>query len=231
MKKVLMIAMAFGLVAVCSGFLNFGSGSSQADERPIGPNGERLNRIPGTESIDIPQGISDKQALDVIEATIRGTKAGEGKNYWISQWRMEDRDPANKWIRVGLTARQHYLCVCYRIENGKLVPDVPTSTNLKQDGIKIHRKVPVWINNLKPLISMRFYDLVNGKANPTAPAAPATAPAAAPAAVPATAPAAVPATAPAAAPATETANAFCPSCGKKVGPDANFCGGCGKKLK
>jgi hypothetical protein len=82
-------------------------------------------------------------------------------NHWVSQWRLEARDPANKWIRIGLTARSHYLCVCYRIEGGKLIPDVPTSTNLKQDGIRIHRKVPVWINNLKPLISQRFYDLAN----------------------------------------------------------------------
>ncbi len=206
MKKLFKIAMILGLFAACSGFLGLTMGS-QTDERPIGPNGERLNRIPGTESIDIPQGVSDKQALDVIEATIRGTKPGEGKNYWISQWRMEDRDPSNKWIRIGLTARQHYLCVCYRIENGKLVPDVPTSTNLKQDGIKIHRKVPVWINNLKPLITMRFYDIVNGNSNPAVP------------------PTATPA------PAATPASAFCPSCGKKVGADANFCGGCGKKLK
>ena len=157
MKKIKMIASlgisAIGILVACLGCQMLGK---ESDNRSIAPDGERLNRIPGTESIEIPPGVSDKQALDVIEATIKGTKAGDRKNYWVSQWRMEARDANNKWIRIGLTARQHYLCVCYRIEGGKLVPDVPTSTNLKQDGIKIHRKVPVWINNLKPLIRAGF---------------------------------------------------------------------------
>jgi len=203
--KVIKLLASIGVFVACSGFLGLGGGG--ADNRPIGPDGERLNRIPGTESIDIPQGVSDKQALDVIEATIKGTKAGDTKNYWLSQWRMEARDAGNKWIRIGLTARQHYLSVCYRIEAGKLIPDVPTSTNLKQDGIKIHRKVPVWINNLKPLITMRFYDITNGTA------------------------AKDDATKATDTPKAEAAGAFCKFCGKKVDVAANFCGSCGKKLK
>ena len=173
------------------------------------PAAATLNRIPGTDSIDIPQGITDKQALDAVEQAVKGTKAGDTRNYWLSQWRMEARDPANKWIQIGLTARQHYLCVCYRIENGKLVPDVPTSTNLKQEGTKIHRKVPAWINNLKPLISSRFYEMSNGSGT-VAPSAPAGAQAATP---------------------KESASAFCKFCGKKADADANFCSGCGKKLQ
>lgn len=56
-----------------------------------------------------------------------------------------------------MTVRRHYLCVCYRIENGSLVPDVPTSTNLKQSGVKIHRRVPGWINGFNALISQQLY--------------------------------------------------------------------------
>ena len=160
MKRLVLIAILAAAVVGC----NTTSVAPQNTARPVSADGQVLNRIPGTDSIDIPQGITDVQALDVVEAVIRGTKPGDRVNHWVSQWRLEARDPANKWIRIGLTARNHYLCVCYRIEDGKLVPDVPTSTNLKQDGIKIHRKVPVWINNLKPLILQRFYDLTNAPA-------------------------------------------------------------------
>ena len=153
--KLTNIMVALGIAVACVGCSIMGT---DADNRPTGPDGTRLNRIPGTESIEIPQGISDKKAIDAVESAIKGTKPGDKNVHWISQWRMEARDPDNKWVRVGLTVRQHYLAVCYRIESGKLVPDVPTSKNLKQDGIKIHRKVPVWINNIKPLITARLYD-------------------------------------------------------------------------
>ena len=157
MKKIVVFAI---LAAVCIGCQG-PSVVQKVDDRPVLADGQRLNRIPGTEPIEIPQGISDAQALDAVETAIRGTNPGERVNHWVSQWRLEARDPANAWIRVGLTARNHYLCVCYRIEGGKLVPDVPTSTNLKQDGIRIHRKVPMWINNLRPLIAQRLYDMSN----------------------------------------------------------------------
>jgi len=157
MKTLVAVAI---LAAVCIG-CNTSTVAPQNDTRPVSADGQVLNRIPGTDPIEIPQGVSDVQALDVVESVIRGTNPGDRVNHWVSQWRLEARDPANKWIRIGLTARSHYLCVCYRIEGGKLIPDVPTSTNLKQDGIRIHRKVPVWINNLKPLIAQRFYDLAN----------------------------------------------------------------------
>ena len=213
MKKIMLIA---GVLFACSGFLGLDLGGKSAeDTRPVGPNGQRLNRIPGTEAIDIPKGVTDKQALDVVEQTIAGTGKNERKVHWVSQWRMEDRDPNNKWIQIGLTARNHYLCVCYRIENGKLVPDVPNSTNLKQDGIKIHRKVPVWINNLKPLYTMRFYELTKSARESAEGTTAAAAPAAAKAA-------------PAPAPA---ANVFCTGCGAKVDASAKFCGSCGKKLQ
>ena len=120
-------------------------------------DGVRLNRIPGTLPVDIPQGLADTAVLDAVERAISLTKPGTRKIAIISQWRPELRDPENKWIRVGLTVRTHYLQVCWRIEGTKLIPDVPTSTNLKQDGTKIHRKVPVWINNLGVLISNQLY--------------------------------------------------------------------------
>lgn len=156
MKKIIMM---LGVLATCvasAGLFDIILPPGE-DTRPIGPNGERLNRIPGTLPIEIPQGLTDKQALDAVELAVAGTGAGDKRIHWASQWRMEARDPGEKWIRVGLSAREHYLSVCYRIEDAKLVPDVPTSTNLKQDGIKIHRKVPVWINGLKPLIAAKLY--------------------------------------------------------------------------
>ena len=70
---------------------------------------------------------------------------------------MEGRNDAEKWVRAGLSVRKHYLCVCYRIENGKLIPDVPTSINLNQSGSSIHRKVPHWINLMKPQLVEQLY--------------------------------------------------------------------------
>ena len=165
MKKLIVLAgICAAILSGCSTISDMTGGSESAvDTRPVGPNGERLNRIPGTNPIEILHGLTDAQALDAVESAIRGTKPGERRNHWVSQWRIEDRDPANKWIRINLTARNHYLCVCWRIEGGKLVPDVPTSTNLKQDGIKIHRKVPAWINGLQPLISQKMYDMSQKK--------------------------------------------------------------------
>ena len=125
-------------------------------------DGTVLNRIPGVDSISIPAGVSDKTALDVVEQVIALNNSGDKRNRWKGEWRMEDRDPQNKWIQVGFSVREHYVCVCYRIEGNKLVPDVPTSTNLKQNGTSIHRKVPVWINGLKPLISERLYKCAKG---------------------------------------------------------------------
>ena len=162
MKNILAVAFVAVLAGCASVNEWSGSGAGAVDTRPVGPNGERLNRIPGVESIEIPEGVSDKDALDVVERTVAATRPGERRNAFVSQWRLEARDKGNKWIRIGLSARSHYLCVCYRIENGMFVPDVPTSTNLKQNGTSIHRKVPNWINGLKPIIMQRFYDLVNG---------------------------------------------------------------------
>ena len=164
MKKLMVfVGICAAILSGCSTIQEKVSSFSEpaVDNRPIGPNGERLNRIPGTDSIEILGGLTDAQALDAVETAIRGTRAGDRRNHWASQWRLEDRDPGNKWIRISLSQREHYLCVCYRIENGKLVPDVPTSNNLKQDGIKIHRKVPTWINGMRPLISQRMYDMLH----------------------------------------------------------------------
>lgn len=146
------------LAAGCATFEGDGGG---VDTRPVAADGTRLNRIPGTEQIPIPAGISDVQALDAVEQAIRGTGAGDRSIYWVSQWRLENRDPQNKWIQVVLTARAHILHVCYRIENGALIPDVPSSSNLKQDGVRIHRKVPQWINRLNTLISAKLYETKN----------------------------------------------------------------------
>lgn len=125
-------------------------------------DGTRLNRIPGVTNVDIPAGVTDKQVLDAVEKAITGTHPGNRKVAMVSQWRPELRDPANKWIRVGLTARNHYLRVCYRIENSQLIPDVPFSTNLKQEGTKIHRKAHMWINNFNALIAQQLYAEQNG---------------------------------------------------------------------
>ncbi|MBP5509576.1 MAG: hypothetical protein J6Z49_01510 [Kiritimatiellae bacterium] len=129
------------------------------DTRPIAADGTRLNRIPGTGPISIPAGLSDVQVLNAVEQTIKGTGAGDRNIYWVSQWRLENRDPANKWIQVVLTVRAHILHVCYRIENGALIPDVPSSMNLKQNGTRIHRKVPQWINQLNTLIAARLCEM------------------------------------------------------------------------
>jgi len=196
-------------------------------------NGVVLNRIPGTESIEIPEGLPSNRVLDAVEMAVAGTNPGEHNNSWVSKWRPELRDPQNRWIRIGLKVRQHYLCVCYRIEGNRLVPDVPTSTNLDQDGIHIHRKVPAWINNLKPLISMQMYGIVNGtncsgtKTSTRNRKMLAEARQAEAQAVSAEAAASV-----AADHAQKTVGArFCESCGAKVAAAANFCGDCGKKLK
>lgn len=158
MKK--LIGMATLVLSVVMG----GCSLFRSEPQPVlGPDGVWLNRIPGANSVDIPSGLADAKVLDAVEQAIRGTGNNQRVNHWVSQWRMELRDPGNKWIRVGLTARQHYLSVCYRIENGKLVPDVPTSMNLNQDGCKIHRKVPAWINRLNVLIAQALYSQAESK--------------------------------------------------------------------
>lgn len=132
------------------------------DTRPLSAEGERLNRIPGVNAVEIPAGVTDVQALDAVERAVGETYSGLRSGVILGQWSPEGRDPADKWIRVGLTVRRHYLCVCYRIEEGKLIPDVPTSQNLKQNGTRIHRKVPVWINSLNVLITQQLYAAKKG---------------------------------------------------------------------
>ena len=147
--------LAMMLVLVCSVIT---TGCFTPAPQPVrGADGVLLNRIPGVNSIDIPSGLDYAKVLDCVEDAVRGTGESTRVNAWVSQWRMELRDPGNRWVRVGLTVRQHYLSVCYRIEEGRLVPDVPTSTNLGQDGCKIHRKVPTWINRLNALIAQKLY--------------------------------------------------------------------------
>lgn len=159
-----LVAGAAVAAALCGCTVVSELGMGPAPEPPtLAADGTQVYRIPDTMSIDIPAGVTDAQALDVIEQTIRGTRPGERTNTWIAQWRIEDRDAGNKWIVAGLTTRNHYLRVCWRIENAKLVPDVPFSTNLKQNGTKIHRKVPQWINNLAPLFRERLYRLSRGE--------------------------------------------------------------------
>lgn len=153
MKK----SMSFVFAAFAAVLLSFGlvgCGLFRGDTRPIGPDGERLNRIPGVRAVEIPAGFTDAQVLDAVERAIAATSSGV---HIAGLWYPEGRDPGNRWIRVGMTVRRHYLCVCYRIENGQLVPDVPTSTNLKQSGVKIHRRVPGWINGFNALISQQLY--------------------------------------------------------------------------
>ncbi len=154
MMKFLLTCLS--LLLLCGGCLS--QEQAAVDLRPIGPNGQRLNRIEGTSPLAIPKGMPDAQVLDCVEKAIEGPGEKEGqKNYRKSQWHLEKRDVNNKWIQLGFTVRRHYLQVCYRIEKGLLIPDVPHSVNLKQNGTKIHRKVPVWIESLYPLIQSQFY--------------------------------------------------------------------------
>lgn len=164
-----------------------------------------LNRIVGTGSVAIPAERTDAQALDAVARAVKAAnpKDRQGGFSLLGQWTLEERDPGNKWIRVALRIRTHYMAVCYRIENGRLVPDVPTSRNLKQNGSKIHGNAPRWINNFNVIITEQMNKV----------------------AVPA------PATAPATPPANDAPAArFCEGCGRKAAPDARFCGGCGRKL-
>ena len=112
----------------------------------------------------ILQNLIDKAVLDVVERIVGANNDGARQNRWKGQWRMENRDPANKWIQTGFSVREHYMCVCYRIEGGRLIPDVPRSTNLKQNGCSIHRKVPVWINGIRPQIVQGLYEAHKGTA-------------------------------------------------------------------
>lgn len=202
---------------------------AQASAVAAQPVAVPLNRILGTAPVAIPAGFSDRTALDCVEAAVHtaNPKNKQGGFSLLGQWSLEERDPADRWIRVAIRIRTHYAAVCYRIENGNLVPDVPVSRNLNQNGSEIHRNVPRWINNFSAIIKQEML-------HPPAPAVIAPAPAVvAPApAVVAPAPAAVqtpPATPIADQPAAVPVR-FCESCGRKAGPDAKFCGGCGKKL-
>lgn len=151
MKHLMLLATVALSVVLC------GCSLFRSTPQPVkGPDGILLNRIPDVGSVNIPAGLSDAKALDAVEKAISGAGLDQRDSRWVSQWSKESRDPNNKWIRVAFTVRKHYLLVCYRIENGKLVPDVPTSKNLNQDGCEIHRKVPSWINKLNTLISQQF---------------------------------------------------------------------------
>ena len=173
-------------------------------------NGVALNRIPGAESITIPPGLSDAQAIEAIARTAVGIG-----NWLTGRWVVESRDPSNKWIRVALTVRQHAMTVCYRVENGKLVPDVPQSTNLRQDGSKIDGHVPGWINRFNNRVVPHFAEVAKSAATN----------------VPVPAPVATPAPAKTESAAPASAVRFCEGCGKKVSADANFCGSCGRKIR
>ena len=67
MKTLIAVAI---LAAVCAG-CNTSTVAPQNDTRPVSADGQVLNRIPGTDPIEIPQGVSDVQALDVVESVIR----------------------------------------------------------------------------------------------------------------------------------------------------------------
>jgi len=183
MKKMIMVCVALATTLLVA----YGDAT---------PSAASLNRIPGAGSIKIPEGLSDDQAIEAVARTAVGIG-----NWVAGRWVVESRDVSNQWIRVNLTVRQHAMTVCYRIENGMLVPDVPQSTNLNQDGSKIHRNVPGWINRFNNRVMVNF------------------------------APVASPAPAPAPAADSAPAANFCPGCGKKVSSDANFCGSCGRKLR
>ena len=190
---------------ILMGLLALGSTATAQTTAPAAaqpPAAVQLNRILGTAPVAIPAGFTDKQALDSVEAAVHAAnpKNRQGGFSLLGQWTLEERDPANKWIRVAIRIRAHYAAVCYRIENGNLVADVPVSRNLNQNGSQIHRNVPRWINNFGAIIKQEMQ-----KAQAPASAAPA-----------ATIPAAK--------------DRFCESCGRKAGADAKFCGGCGKKL-
>lgn len=146
------------------GFLTFiGCSTADIDNNVVSSDGQRLNRVEGTIPLPIPPELSAAEALDCIEKAISGTGVHKRKNFWVSQWRTEQRDAENRWMIIGLTARGHYLQVCYRVEQNQLVPDVPMSTGLKQTEDSIHGKVPVWINNLRPMIMSNIYNAAKAK--------------------------------------------------------------------
>ena len=148
----------FVLLAL-SGCMSVSTGNVAMSE-----DGQILNRINGTRSIPISNGLSAKQALDAVEQVILTPHYGHNDKL-IDLWRLEDRSPDDKWIRVGLTTRKHYLSVCYRVENGELVPDVPNSSGLKQKGARIHKKVPLWINSFNSYITEQMYIISRGLNN------------------------------------------------------------------
>ncbi len=176
-----------------------------------------LNRIPGMTPVAIPAGVGAAAALDAVEKAVQEANPNGRARSWMGAWNLVQRDPGGTFVLVELSVRQHSLQVCYRIENGALVPDVPSSVNLRQAGTSIHPKAVQWAIDFSPRV--RRY--VNAAALP-----PAAAPAATPAAT--NAPAAAAPAAPAAPAAAK--KRFCDECGKPVGEKAKFCGECGHKL-
>ncbi|MCR5183718.1 MAG: hypothetical protein K6B46_03355 [Opitutales bacterium] len=133
------------------------------------------NRVKGVLPVDIPKGLTNAEVLDIVEETINGANDVGKHRYWLSQWRVENRDPGNTWIQVGFSVRAHYMRVCYRIaESGKLIPDVPESVNLEQTKTTIHRKVPEWINSLNRLLVSQLYIAAKNKQSDSVPAEPKT---------------------------------------------------------
>lgn len=101
---------------------------------------EALNRIPGTFPIILPTGVSAQQAFSVLSAVTEKASTPREK------WKVEAVDQEWKWVRLHLNVRnKHYLRVCYRLDADRLVPDVPWSENLRQNGTDIHRNVKAWI--------------------------------------------------------------------------------------
>lgn len=156
MKKMIMACVVLATTLLVA------YGDAAANAAPSAPT---LNRIPGTGSVKIPAGLSNAQAIEAVARTAVGIG-----NWVAGRWVVESRDVSNQWIRVNLTVRQHAMTVCYRIENGMLVPDVPQSTNLNQDGSKIHRNVPGWINRFNNRISQHFSEVGAKPAAATQPA-------------------------------------------------------------
>lgn len=73
-KSISFVFAAFAAVLLSFGLV--GCGLFRGDTRPIGPDGERLNRIPGVRTVEIPAGFTDAQVLDAVERAIAATVPG-----------------------------------------------------------------------------------------------------------------------------------------------------------
>ncbi len=146
MKKLIMTIWFGCLLAGCM--------TLKPEEPTYAKDGTPVWRIKGTRALPIPEGMTNEAVMKSVALTIVRQR---GKRNFMRYWAVEKVDPNNNWILLGMSIRDHFFNLCYRIEDGKLVPDVPYSQNLDQEGTEIHDKVPNWINTLGLYISNNLF--------------------------------------------------------------------------